>query len=162
MINERIPVWVKASVAQHFDAIATGTFPMYLEGVAPRETEKIETGFFELRLDGPYFTQISRDYWSCYVEINVLIQEPITMKDDRQVYQIDANAGKIAVAFTDIIIKKFGDEAGDDETVFGCMHLLQDVRDRQRIQINHFGQIEPKVRVQQATVEGHYNMEIDT
>jgi len=135
---------------------------MYLEGVTPRDTEKIDHGFFELRLDGPYFTQVSNNYWTCYVEINVLIQEPLTNKDGRQVYQIDANAGKIAAAFTDIIIKKFGNEVGDDDSVVGCLHVLQDVRDRQRIQINHFGQIEPKVRITQATVEAHYNMEIDT
>jgi hypothetical protein len=40
------------------------------------------------------------------------------------------------------------------------MELLHDVREKQKTQISYFGKIAPSAEVQQATVEGHYELRV--
>jgi hypothetical protein len=128
---------------------------MFLEGTH-RATED-QKDFIELRMDGPYLTELSKGYWKAYVEVNVLLQSAI---DDANFHRIWTNIGIVAVAFTSIPIYKYGNGPEDDDSLFGCMELLHDVREKQKTQISYFGKIAPSAEVQQATVEGHYELRV--
>jgi len=149
MYNENWPRWVFASISQYFYDNRQG-IEFLVEGQVHNKTEFKDT--MELRIDGPYATEISKDYWKLYSEVNVLL----TSKMDLDLYRIHRNTGIVAAIFTPLQIFKYGTGPGDDQSLLGCMTLLQEYRNT--IQISHFGQIEPNVELLQATVEGHYNL----
>ena len=129
---------------------------MFVEG-AHRETESL-TEFIEFRMDGPYFTETSKDYWHVYFEINIMLQ---TLLSETDLHAIHRLAGEVSAAFTEIPIYKYGEGVDDDDSFIACAKLKQDKRKRERIQVNHFGQIEPETKLIQATVEGHYELYLD-
>ena len=146
------PRWCFASVSEHFSK-NTGSLPLYIEG-QQRDTRG-EKDFIELRMDGPQFTELSKGYWRIYGEVNILVS---SVMDETNYHRIHENVGIVAAAFTDIVIFKYGIYTGDDQTVFGCWKLIQDMAKRQRIDIFHFGQVDVKSEMVQASVEGHYEM----
>lgn len=154
-LDKALPRWIVASVSQHFEDRRQG-IPMFIEGQI-RDTKGLKD-FFELRIDGPYYTELSKGFWRVYIEINVLIQ---SAQDKTDRYRIYKTAGVVAAAFEQIIsIFKYGDEVGDDDSLVGCMKLLGDREARERIQISHFGQVESETGIFQSTVEAHYVAEL--
>ena len=154
-LNQNLPRWIIASVSKHFDDRRQG-IPMFIEGQI-RDT-RTEKDFIELRIDGPYYTEVSKGFWNVYIEINVLIQAAQDQADYHRIYR---SAGIVAAAFEHAIsIFKFGDGVGDDDSLIGCMHLLGDKEKRERIQISHFGQVEPETGIFQSTVEAHYEAQL--
>lgn len=154
-INTNWARWIFASVSKHFDD-RKGALPLYIEG-QHRDTKDIKD-FMELRMDGPFITELSRNYFRLFIEINVLVQSAL---DDTNYHRIHGNVGLVASIFTAIEIFKFGTGVDDDDTQLECMRLIQDSPSNERIQINHFGQIEPDIELIQSTVEGHYEMFLD-
>ena len=126
---------------------------MFVEG-QKRNTDELKT-FYEVRMDGPWFTEVSRDCWKIYGEVNILVQATL---DERDTQLIHRSVGLVTAAFTDISVYRFGDEPGDDNTFVWCWQLLQDTRARERVQVAHFGVIEPNTKLTQAVVEGHYEV----
>ena len=59
-INANWGRWIYASVCDHFETYRD-TLHMFLEG-QHRETDELQQ-FFELRVDGPYYTQINKGWW---------------------------------------------------------------------------------------------------
>ena len=154
-MNANWPRWIKASVSKHFDD-SRGTLPMFIEGQY-RHTRK-EKDFIELRMDGPQLTEISRDYWRIYGEVNVLIT---SVMDNTNYHRIDTNVGIVAAAFTTIGLFKYGVASSiNDQSQWGCWNLLQDSGKRQRLDIFRFGQVDVSSEVEQASVEGHYELKI--
>lgn len=152
-VNKNWPRWIFASVSKHFDAEKNG-LKLFIEG-QHRDTRE-DKDFLEFRLDGPYITEVSHNYFRLYIEVNVLVQ---STKDQTSYHRIHENVGIAAAAFWNgIKVFKYGDGVGDDDSYLGCLRLVTDARGKERIQISHFGQIEPKTRLLQATVEGHYEM----
>ena len=125
---------------------------MFVEGQY-RDTQPAED-FFELRMDGPKITEVSNNYYKLAVQINALVQSRM---NDTNTHRIHVDVGIVAKIFTGINLYKYG--TGDDDTQehFGCLRLLQSTQTRDGTEINHFGQIDPKVRLMQATVEGHFS-----
>lgn len=146
------PRWIFASISKHFDANKQ-TLYLFIEGMH-RETRS-RKDFIELRVDGPYLTEQSKGYWRNYIEINVLVQSAM---DDSDFHRIYKDVGIVVNAFTDIPVYKYGNQAYDDDSLLGCLKLVADARGKERIQVSHFGKIEPNVPLLQATVEGHYEM----
>lgn len=154
-LDQNLPRWIFASVSKHFDARRQG-IPMFIEGQL-RKT-RAEEDFIELRVDGPYYTEISKGFWNVYIEINVLVQ---AAQDQADYHRIHKLVGVVAAAFTQVIsILKLGDNVGDDDSLVACLKLLGDKEKRERIQISHFGQVEPETGIFQATVEAHYEAQI--
>jgi len=149
---KHIPRWILASVSKHFDA-RRESLDMFIEG-QHRDTQD-KKNFIELRVDGPYFTELSKGYWRIYSEINVLVQSAM---DDQNFHTIWTNIGIVAAAFTSIPVYKYGNGPDDDGSLFGCMNLISEARGKERIQVSYFGKIAPSAELQQATVEGHYEM----
>lgn len=149
--NTNWPRWVFASVSQHF-ASNTAGLDMFIEG-QHRNTRDLKD-FIELRMDGPQITEVSKDYWRIYGEVNVFITSAM---DVTNYHRIHENVGIVAAAFTMIPLFKFGvPSVINDQSHWACWNLLQDIRKRQKVEISHFGQIDVKSEVVQASVEGHY------
>jgi hypothetical protein len=149
-LNQSWPRWVFASVSSHFNQHRQG-LPMFIEG-QHRNTRNMKD-FIELRMDGPQFTEVNRGEWRIYFEVNILIQSTM---DNENYHRIHTNVGIVAAAFTDIVMFKYGNQPGDDNSVWECAKILQDVGKRQHIDIFHFGQIDTQTKLVQSTVEGHY------
>jgi len=154
-LDQNLERWIIASVSKHFDDRRQG-IAMFIEGQL-RDTRTLKD-FFELRIDGPYLTELSKGYWDVYIEINALVQASQDQADYHRIYK---TAGIVRAAFTNTIgIFKFGDGAGDDQSQIGCLTLLGDKEKRERIQVSHFGQVEPDTGIFQSTVEAHYEAQI--
>lgn len=149
------PRWSIASIIKHFsDEIKSDTFPVFIEGM-DRETNK-DTDFAEIRVDGPWTNEISADYWRIYCEVNILIQ---SVMSDSDLYLIYRHIGLVNMAFQKCIsVFKYGDEPLDDGSFLGCFKLVIDRYNREQVKTSNFGQIDKSVKLQQATVEAHYEM----
>lgn len=152
-INKNWPRWVFASVSKHIDDRKDG-LTLFIEG-QHRDTEGL-VDFLELRVDGPNFTEVSRGCFHFFVEVNILVQSAM---DDSNFHRIHTDVGIAAAALTSSIpVFKYGTGVDDDQSLLGCLRLIQDKRGREKVQVSHFGQIDPVTKLMQATVEGHYEM----
>ncbi len=161
-LSPHLDRWIFASASKLIKA-RTGSVITFFEGTDkdnnPREG-------VEFRLDGPRATKIGTkaDGWDVWCALNLLVS--ITMdhppgtpagRDFHRKYKI---TGIIRDALdTDIPVYRYGDNVGiDNGTLVGCLRPIHDKFNR--IQVNHFGQIEKSLRLEQATVECHYHMEL--
>ena len=80
--------------------------------------------------------------------------------DDTNYHRIHQNVGIAAAAFAPAItVLRYGNNnPPDDQSFVGCLQLLQNRERRDFVEINHFGQIDVKTNLMQASVEGHYKM----
>ncbi|RLF64637.1 MAG: hypothetical protein DRN30_05245 [Thermoplasmata archaeon] len=150
-----LPRWIFASVSKHFnDSIYVAhAVPLFIEGQLRATSE--EKDFTELRVDGPYLSETSKQYWRTYIEVNIAVQ---SVMDDQDYHRIHNTVGVVVFAFTSIRVYKYGDGLTDDQSLVGCLKLITDARGKDRIQVSHFGQLDPDKRLLQATVEAHYEM----
>ena len=159
--NPNWPRWIFATVSRHFAAAAaTAGLPLFIEG-QHRNTRKLKD-FFELRMDGPTLREVSKGCWVLRIEINILVQSTM---DDSNYHRIHQNVGIAIAAFEKAIsVFKLGKNTPtpDDQSFLGCLTLLQNAETRDFIEINHFGQIDIKTKLIQASVEGHYAMLLQT
>ena len=154
-MRAQLPRWCFASIADHFATLKTSNFKMYVEG-DHRDTNTVPE-WFELRIDGPYFREVSRNYWYVDVEINTLVE---TTLNENDAYRYLKNIGKVMPAFTDVIkVFRFGNEATDDDSFVGCLMLKQEFREK--IVVSHFGLTSPDTKVRQSQIEAHYRMELE-
>lgn len=154
--NKNWPKWLKASIYKHFDA-RKGSYNLSFEGQLPKATNDLAS-WVELRVDGPYCRELSKDYWELYVEINTLIS---AQQSPDNLYAFDEMIGYFLAAFTSSIdIFKYGSGVDDNSAQLGCLSML--IGTRQQLQVSQFGQIEPDSHLQQAVVEAHYQMYLET
>lgn len=151
-MNDNWPRWIFASVSKHFETVLS-SFKMFIEGEERDQWE--ESDFIELRIDGPYFREIQSG-WKAKIEINILLQ--VVMTND--VHLIYRNAGLIASAFTPIVVYKYGNGVDDDDSQIGCLKLVQNIRANELLVISHFGKIKPDLPLLQASVEGHFEIDL--
>lgn len=154
MINPNWARWIFASVSKHFDTNKNG-IDLYIEGQHRNATQVKDS--LELRVDGPYYTEESHNYWRIYIEVSLLVQ---SMQDDKDFHRTHRICGQVAAAFTTIPIFKFGDGPSDNANVqIGCLEVITG-GSRERIQTNHFGLLAPDVKLMQSTVEAHYEVHL--
>lgn len=153
-MNEHWPRWIFASCTKHFYALRGG-IPMYIEG--EKKVIGSSASNFELRMDGPRFTEIAHNQFYVFVELNILVSCP---RSDTNFHEIHKNVGIAAKAFTGIKLYKYGTAVVDDGTLFGCLNLKQKWRN-DSLEINHFGQVGPAKDLLQASVEGHYQTTLE-
>ena len=154
--NQNWARWSFASISKHFDDNRQG-LKLFIEGTH-RDTREVEE-YLEFRMDGPTLREVSKGCWKLRIEVNLLVTATI---DEEDFHRIHRNAGIAQAAFaTGIPAFKYGDGVDDDQSVFGCYQLLQSSSTRDFIELNHFGQIDTNIPLLQATVEGHYQMNLD-
>lgn len=153
------PRWVFASFSKHFAAHFAGQsppVPLFVEG-DDRNTAKIKD-FAEFRLDGPRIRKLSKGYYRLFVPVNILITSGM---DDQTVYRLQTTMGIALSGFAESIsVFKLGAGPDDDQSLLVCMNLLNDKINE--LKESHFGQVDAIVRIQQASVEGHYEGFITT
>jgi hypothetical protein len=149
--------WIKASVSKHFDDRKEDVH-LFIEN-QHRDTDEVKE-FIELRVDGPRCLEVSKDCWKIRVEINLLIQ---VVMNDKDYHRIDDIVGIVQAAFTNSIpVYRYGNRTGDDDTFLGCLRILMDPSTRDFLEANRFGQIDIRTKLLQSTVEGHYEMDLQT
>ncbi len=153
-VNANWSRWIHSSISKHFDDNRGGV-ALYIEGAVRLNPEPEPR--FELRVDGPYYQEVSAGVWFINVEINLLI---FAQRDDTQFYLMQTLEGKGAAIFADAIpVMKYGNGPDDNRTsMLGCLVLRSNGRDE--IITSRFGLIDPTRRVSQSTVEGHYQMQL--
>ncbi len=146
------PRWIGASVANYFDGLRQGIhlFVEDQEFDASKEPQH-----FELRVDGPWSTQFTKNQYRVYGEVNILVN---TAKDQKDAHKHKRGVGVMFDAFDNIPIFRCGNGLEDDDSFLGCWLLKQNERDRERVVISNFGQIQPRTKIEQSTIEGHYEM----
>lgn len=155
-MNENWPRWIFSSVTQHFD-VNLGDYDIFYEG-QKRNAENYQTDLIEVRMDGPIFNQLGPTEWLAKIEVNLLAQSAI---DDHDFHKIHKMVGVAATGFAvGISVLKYGDSIADDESLIGCLDLIQDSRSREYLVVSHFGQLDPDKQIMQATVEGHYEIQL--
>lgn len=156
-IDKNIARWIFSSIAVYFDAIASPlNIPLLVEGVDERETDIMESDHAELRINGPFIKELSRDYWRIYVDINILLTDHMAMTQE-DAYEIIQRCGAFQQAmFVPIPVKKYGTGVDDDGTQIGCLTLRKTKNDN--VKIIHFGQISRVDRIRQSVIDGRYKM----
>lgn len=146
------PRWINASIYKHFED-RKGDFEIYIEG---DERTLTDNEFVEVRIDGPFIERPHKFLFYLNVQINVLVQAHI---DPIDLYKQERIAGIFLKAFTNTInVNKLGDGVFDDGTLLECLHLQRDKKEG--VAMNNFGIIRPDTRITQATIEGHYRLEL--
>lgn len=153
MFNQNWPRWIVASVRKHFYDNRQGLF-MHIEET-DRQTASV-SDFCEFRIDGPRIKEVSKDYFKLLTTVNILITSAM---DNKDFDKINKNIGIIVAAFTpNINAFKYGDGPDDDSSFLGCMQLSRGKNDVLRV--NKFGQIDKTEKINQATVEGRYYLDL--
>lgn len=140
--------WIQASIVKFVkDACSTNGYNVYVEG-ENRKTNLLEA-FFELRVDGPKFTDRQSDY-RVEVEVNVLVQ----LQQGRDLYKVNKMSGfACATLFPyTLAILKLGNLPGDDQSLLACLR-----RDAATGLIAHkYGIVQPSLPTIQASVGTKY------
>lgn len=156
MINIKWPRWTTASIVKHFTDNISGV-DVFVEG---EERPTNPTNLVELRIDGPEIRELHQNYFRLYVEINILVQVTI---DDTNLYSQEDVIGEVCNAFSNIItVYKKGLDSEDDGSFVGCYNLITRGRNADGVKVFRFGQIEQDIRILQSTIEGHYEMYLNT
>lgn len=160
MTNPDWPRWFFASASKKFKDMADALNPVVsltVEGDDRDNTNILE--YFELRTNGPYFKQETRNHWCAELEINIFCAAKRSQLEG--FHRIHTLAGFAAAGFTnELIVRKYGAGPADDQSILTCL-VLQDVGG-QTVRITHFGSIGPDLVEMQATVEGTYRGQLDT
>ena len=124
---------------------------IFVQG-GPNRTRE-EDPFFEVQVDGPLISELSKDYWRLEIEVRILVQTVISPDD---LYEHQRNIGiATEILRNDICAYKYG-TPGDDS--LWTTYLLR--HESQPIQVTDFGKVDLAVEVQQATVEAPYRAQL--
>lgn len=149
-MNPNIGKWVTASITKHFIDVVktTNKFEIIPEGMSVANKE---SNYCELRITGPIFTELSKNFYKIEVFVNVLIN---TVIDNDNIYTKEDNCRKILPAFDRCIsVYKYGDGGNLDDNTF-IDYLNRD----DPVEVLQFGQIDPTIRVMQTTIDSKYCM----
>ena len=144
--------WIAASINRHIEQNKPADMIMYVEG-QERRTNKQEH-FIEVRQDGVWWTETSKDTWKGLTEVNILIQTVI----GSDLYKMNRMTGEVIEFLTACIaVKRHGTGAQDNGQKEGELELLTDTsRDGHRVR--RYGQIDPSVKLMYSTVECSYRI----
>ena len=153
MISDQWHRWIFASVAKHFtEGAALKNLASYVDG---DDRAPLDKHFIEVRMDGPRITEHEKNNYNLYVLINVVVQSVM----GKQTLTHFDNIGVVQTLFTPVIeVYKIGET--DPPDLLGCLRIVQGGKNGETLRTNNLGQIDKTVRLQQATVEGHYHMDL--
>lgn len=151
--------WIFASITEHFSSnvMTPNSITFITEGIHERDNDFMsEPDRAEIRINGPFGRELSAGYWRLWVDINILVTSYFDGAT-KDVYTLERNLGLIH-EFTDtsIPIHRFGNGAGDDGTLLGCLSPRHAINDS--IRIIHFGQINKVDRIKQSQIDARYVM----
>lgn len=152
--KQHINRWIFASVAKHFDDRKEDIY-LHIDGMI-RQTNHLPE-YAELKIDGPYTTELSRGYFHLLTEVNVSVQAQCSETDAHNWLKL---LGVINKSFTRCIpVYRYGNGVDDDNSFVGVLKLKHEFR--QRTDESHFGQTKPSENIRQQQIEGHYEMHLE-
>ncbi len=159
-INPNWTKWIIASITKHFhDRLQTISGIHTHDPGSYYRLNNRDSEFCEVRVDGPRFKEISKGYFSSYVEINIFIS--IDM-DKGDMLRMPTLMGTVQNAMTQpIVIYRLGNGCDDDKSKVCCLTLIDSANKKEAVETNNFGQIDPNVPLHQAACEAHYELESD-
>lgn len=149
--------WIMASLAVYFKVVADNlSLTYFVEGVDERSEDSMRTEHVELRVNGPFVSEISRDYWRVHIDINILLIDYMDMSTEGG-YDLNQWGGEFLAAMLDPIpIYRLGSGGDDDDSLVGCLTLRKG--SSEPVRLLHFGQISKEDRIRQAAVDGRFEM----
>lgn len=153
--NEHWGRWIFATVSGDCKSQFEPTYPVFIEGThrgLPTGTELIE-----FRMDGPWQRQPSRGCFVLRVEVNLLLR---SFMDDDDFHKMRRLSGTVQSWLAqNHCIYRYGDGIDDDQSLLGTLQL-KNRKLSDPVQLNHFGQIDPKYRLEEATVEATFEIHL--
>lgn len=155
-INPNWTRWIWASATKWWDD-HKGDLPIFFEG-DDRDTADLQD-YIEFRMDGPKFVEFTADSYEVRVQINILVASVMNSKTTHRFQQ---TMGLVQSMFSKTIpVFKYGDMPQDNPSeLIGCLQIQMNGRNSEKLSVNQFGQIEKTFRMQQATIEAEYRMDI--
>jgi hypothetical protein len=146
-MNALWPSWITSSVMKHFDdGIDKQDFYLGQRGFEKRSiNETLDKDYVELRLDGPFIDEHTKNNFKIVIVINTLVVCP---KDECDTLHAEKSTGKILELFTKTI-QVFMSSV---EEPLACLYLDS------RIDITPFGAVPPESRLLQTSIEAQYKM----
>lgn len=150
MIDENWDRWIWASILKYVtDQVAAHdpTWFVFIEGTERDTADK--PVYVELRLDGPQYKPLQG-----FTRVEIELDIEVSVQFNKQLYDQNRIAGAIAAIVNNYIpVYKYGNLAGDDETVsIGCLR----VDDAVGVDTHKYGQIATKTRLLQGTIQTKY------
>ncbi len=160
-VNPNWTRWIFASIAKNLKAVAAANnIPAIVEGVDD-ETDAFSgaTDHVEIRISGPFTTKMASEY-RIRMDINVILTSRFGGAGKNR-HVLLTNAGLFHEAMDKaILIYKYGNSAGDDGTLLGCLTLRPGKNDV--VRVLHFGKVDPTDKIRQSVVDARYEMYLST
>jgi len=146
--------WIFASVSKHFDDNKQG-IQLYLQGLS--NDTRTAPEFFELRMDGPFMSEVSNKEWRISIELELLVQVKKLTSNFHRIYTVTGIGIDI---FKTINIFKYGNEIGDDDSHIGCLDLVSHPLGLRRntVEVSYLGQVASNTEILEAAIVGHFKM----
>jgi hypothetical protein len=156
-MNENLARWIMSSLAVYFNTVATSLgVVFFVEGVNEREEDTMNQEHVELRVNGPFVAEISKNYWRLHVDVSILLTDYMKMSSENA-YDINDWGGTFLTAMCEAIpLYRNGNGPEDDGSLIGCLTLQKGVS--QPVRLIHFGQISRDSRLRQSVVDGRFEM----
>lgn len=149
MFSRDWPRWIRRAVNKHWETtLGTEQIALFIEGTN-RKTSGLKE-FVELRMDGPSVKYYAKDQFKIQYEVNSLIQCVI----DKDLYATDRISGILLETcyLTSIPI------LDDSDVQVGCLQLEH--TKLATLEGHDYGQIEPREKLKQASIEAVYSWEV--
>lgn len=158
---EKLYVWQVASfrkmIAERIQTSEQPNMKFFFEADPVTDAQRKLPERIEFRLDGPTEMGRNGDQRGYKIEINALV---FTSYNERNLFKHQMNvATAVRVLSDDFKVYQMGYSDSTDDYV-GCYQLV-DTRGDLVVVAEH-GQIDPNAKVQQATIEAHFEMWLDT
>jgi len=150
-MSENIDRWTFATLSGNF-VTTFSDVQTFVEGTL--KERPVDQEYLEFRLDGPRKRQPSKLDLRFEFEINILVR---TYMDDKNFHRMRDLCGRVREWLDqNHCIYRYGNGPDDDElSLLGELHLVNR-KSFEAVRTNHFGQIDPKYRIEEATVEASY------
>lgn len=154
------PRWVQASVGDHFKLVATAqSFPALIEGIDERTTEFMESpNWVEIRVNGPFIKELSKDYWYFEVGANILVFSHMGGSQPNAYFGTEMAGYMAQAASQPISVYKYGTGVDDDQSLIGCLTLKKG--NQESVKVYHFGEVNTESRLREYGVDVNLEMEI--
>lgn len=154
VFNAEWPLWITASVMQHFKAAAdANSITLFFEG-QDRDTADLSE-YVELRLQGPHVTEQSLSCFKLEVEVSILVS---VKKGGGNIYRPHAIAGLFQAAAIEVCVWDYGNGDNDPYTHQFDLRLIDGPKGK--VQWHFLGQVEGNVNLLQGIIVAKYDVEL--
>lgn len=152
------PRWIQSSVANHFFGYADAhEYAFFTEELDERTTEFQETpSRIELRVNGPFTNEESKNFWQFEVDPFLLIFHQLGGPGTNRFTGTQMAGVMAQAAHEPIPITKRGNGVDDDQSLIGCLTLRKG--ETESVKVFHFGEVDMTNRIIQLAVDVRLEM----